>query len=106
MNDKHAQLWRNLRSLMDCDGQGGFDQVFNMLIAKTMLFMLSDEDMALLENPEAIVTAKKKHQHMLGHYLTVNYGRQVASEKLAILGNYVKLAEEFYTIHQLRLNVD
>jgi len=40
---------------------------------------------------------------MIDRYVTLSYGTKVADEKLRILGSNMKVAEDFYAIHWLRV---
>jgi len=106
MSERHGEVWSSLCSLLDCNGKGPTDCAANMLFALVILFTVDEKDAELLENPEVVEKARKKHENMLGKYLKLTYSQELASAKLAALGRYVKNAREFYEIHRRRVFTD
>jgi len=103
MSERHTELWNNLCSFIDFDGKGSIDSVGNMLVALLMLYTLSDEEVATFENPASLVLARRRHENMLGRYLRLSYGSELAEEKLKAIGGFVEMAKEFYDVHKLRV---
>jgi len=103
MIEEHEQIWQALISFLDCDGRGPVDPVANLLFSLVMLFIVDDKDAARLEHPQAVALARKRREDVLGRYLKVSHGSNVAMEKLNMLESFVGLAKEFYVIHRQRV---